>query len=83
MKKGITIGLQHQAKKICSDQVTYQHELTNISNNLRDNLYPKKLLLSSSKGKVKKFVENEEEEKNPTVCLPYIKGVSERIQKVC
>ena len=80
VKHGIARCLQHRAQTISSDSHTYHQEMTRLRNTLRRNNYPDSIL---STRKMNRVSEESETQKPPTVCLPYIRGVSERIQKIC
>ena len=80
VKYGIARCLQHRAQTKSSDSHTYHQEMTRLKNTLRRNNYPDSIL---STRKMNRVSEESETQKPPTVCLPYIRGVSERIQKIC
>lgn len=80
VKHGIVRCLQHRAQTISSDSHTYHQEMTRLKNTLRRNNYPDSILSTKGNNRVR---EENDSQKPPTVCLPYMRGVSEKIQKVC
>ena len=80
LKKGIVRGLQHQAKAIRSNTDAYQEEMISLRHNLHCNKYPE--CITSAPRNLDRRIEDNTQ-KLTTVCLPYIKGLAERIQKIC
>ena len=80
VKKGIVHCLQHWAKAICSDMDAFQEEMISFRHNLHCNNYPEWII--SAPGNLDKRIEDNTQ-KLTTVCLPYVKGLTERIQKIC
>ena len=81
VKKGIVRCLQHRAKLISSDTDTYLREMRTINENLQSNGYPKNIIETTRERRVTE--EDDDNNKPTTVCLPYVKNVSEKIQKIC
>ena len=75
IKKGIVRCLQHQAKTISSDTDAYQEEMISLRHNLHHNNYP--VSITSAPRNL------DNTRKLTTVCLPYVKGLAERIKKIC
>ena len=80
VKKGIVHCLQHQAKSISSDTDVYQEEMISLRHNLHRNTYPERIT-SATRNLDRRIEDNTR--KLTTVCLPYVKGLAERIQKIC
>ena len=80
VKKGIVRCLQHQAKIISSDTDAYQEEMISLRHNLHCNNYPERMT-STPRNLDRRMEDNIQ--KLTTVCLPYVKGLAERIQKIC
>ena len=79
VKKGIVRCLQHRAKTISSDTDAYQ-EMISLRHNLHRNNYPEHI--TSDPRNLERNIE-ENTRKLTTVCLPYVKGLAERILKIC
>ena len=79
VKKGIVRCLQHRAKVISSDDV-YQEEMDSLRETLHRNNYPESIT-SATRNLDRKTEDNTR--KLTTVCLPYVKGLAEKIQKIC
>ena len=71
--------LQHRAKTISSDTDAYQEEMISLRHNLHRNNYPESI--TSAPRNLDRRVEDNTR-KFTTVCLPYVKGLAERIQKM-
>ena len=80
VKKGIGRCLQHRAKTISSDTDAYQEEMISLRHNLHRNNDPE-FIISAQRNVDRRMEDNTR--KLPTVCLPYVKGLAERIQKIC
>ena len=80
VKKGIGRCLQHRAKTISSDTDAYQEEMISLRHNLHRNNYPERI--TSAPRNLDRRIEDNTR-KLTMVCLPYIKGLPERIQKIC
>ena len=80
VKKGIVRCLQHRAKVISSDTDAYQEEMISLRHNLHRNNYPE--CITSAPRNLDRRVEDNTRKLTP-VCLPYVKGLAERIQKMC
>ena len=80
VKKGLVRCLQHRAKTISSDTDAYQEEMISLRHNLHRNNYPERIT-SAPRNLVRRMEDNTR--KLTTVCLPYVKGLAERIQKIC
>ena len=80
VKKGIVYCLQHQAKTISSDTDAYQEEMISLRYNLHHNNYPEHI--TSAQRNLDRRIEDNTQ-KLITVCLLYVKGLAERIQKIC
>ena len=80
VKKGIVRCLQHRSKTISSDTNAYQEEIISLRHNLHHNNNPERIT------PVPRNLEWRIEDKTrklTTVCLPYVKGLGERIQRIC
>ena len=80
VKKEIVRCLQHRAKTISSDTDAYQEEMISLRHNLHRNNYPERIT-SAPKNLDRRVEDNTR--KLTTVCMPYVKGLTERIQKIC
>ena len=80
VKKGIVRCLQHRAKTISSDTDAYQEEMISLRHYLHRNNYPERI--TSAPRNLDWRIEDNTR-KLTTVCLPYVKGLTERIQKIC
>ena len=80
VKKGIVRCLQHRAKTISSDTDAYQEEMISLRHSLHRNNYPE-CITSAPRNLDRRMEDNTR--KHTTVCLPYVKGLAERIQKIC
>ena len=80
LKKGIVCCLKHWAKAISSDIDVYQEEMISSRCNLHHNNYPE--CISSAPRNLDWRIENDDR-KLTTICLPYVKGLAERIQRIC
>ena len=80
VKKGIVRCLQHRAKTISSDTDAYQEVMIRLRHNLHRNNYPG--CITSAPRNLDRRVEDNTR-KLTTVCLPYVKGLAERIKNIC
>ena len=80
VKKGIVRCLQHRAKTICNDTDASQEEMISLRHNLHRNNYPERIT-SAPRNLDRRMEDNTR--KLTTVCLPYVKGLAERIKKIC
>ena len=80
VKKGIDSCLQHRAKAISCDIDAHQEEMISLRHNLHRNNYPGSI--TPAPRNLNRTIENDPI-KLTSVCLPYVKGVAERIQKIC
>ena len=80
VKKGIVRCLQHRAKTISSDTDAYQEEMISLGHNPHHNNNPERI--TSAPRNLDRRVEDNTR-KLTTVCLPYVKGLAERIKKIC
>ena len=80
VKKGIVRCLQHRAKTISSDTDASQEEMISLRHNLHRNNYPERI--TSAPRNLDRRIEDSIR-KLTTVCLYYVKGLAERIQKIC
>ena len=80
VKKVIVHCLQHQAKTISNNTDAYQEEMISLRYNLYHNNHPERITLAPRN--LDKRIEDNTR-KLTTVCLPYVKGLAERIQKIC
>ena len=78
-KKGIVSCVQHRAKTISSDTDAFQEERICLRHNLHRNNYPERITLTPRN--LNRRIEDNTR-KFTTVCLPYVKGLAEWIQKV-
>ena len=77
VKKGIVCCLQHQAKTISSDT---DEEMISLRHNLHRKNYPERIT-SAPRNLDRRMEDNTQ--KLTIVCLLYVKGLAERIQKIC
>ena len=80
VKKGIVHCLQHWAKTISSDTDAYPEEVISLRHNLHRNNYPEHITLAP-RNLDRRMEDNNQ--KLTAVCLPYVKGLAKRIQKIC
>ena len=80
VKKGIVRCLQHRANTISSYTDAYEKEMISLRHNLYRYNYPKRM--TSAPRNLDRRVEDNTL-KLTMVCLPYVKGLAERIQKIC
>ena len=80
VKKGIVRCLQHRAKTISSDTDAYQKEMICLRHNLHRNNYPERI--TSAPRNLDRRIDDNTRKLTP-VCLPYVKGLAERIKKIC
>ena len=80
VNKGIVCCLQHRAKTISGDTDAYQKEMISLRHNLHHNNYPECITLAPRN--LDRRIEDNTQ-KFTTVCLPYVKGLAKRIQKIC
>ena len=80
VKKGIVRCLQHRAKTISSDTDTYQEEMISLRHNLHRSNYPERI--TSAPRNLNSRIEDNTR-KLITICLPYVRGLAEKIQKIC
>ena len=80
VKKGIARCLQHRAKTISSDTDAYQEEMISLRHNLHRYNYPERI--TSAPRNLDRRIEDNTR-KLTTVCLHYVKGIAERVQKIC
>ena len=76
-------GLLDRAHKLCNNQQELKEELELITNTFIANGYPPKKVDEIVLAYKPQDGENSnEEEVNNTLCVPYLKGVSERLEKI-
>ena len=80
VKKGIVRCLQPRAKTISNDTDAYQEEMISLRHNLHRNNYPERIT-SVPRNQDRRIEVNTR--KLTMVCLPYVKGLAERIQNIC
>ena len=80
VKKGIVRCWQHRAKTISSDTDAYQEEMISLRHNLHCNNYPERIT-SAPRNLDRRKKDNTR--KLTMVCLPYVKRLAKRIQKIC
>ena len=80
VKKGFFRYLQQRTKTISSDTDAYQEEIISLRHNINRNNYPERMT-SAPRNQDRSIKDNTR--KLTTVCLPYVKGRAERIQKIC
>ena len=81
-KHGIVRTLVDRALTICNSEDTLQEEINNIKSDLTRNGYPAKLAdqtLEKRKNNTRRALEKENQK---MVCIPYIKGLSEKIRRI-
>ena len=79
VKKGIVRCLQHRAKTISSDTGAYQQEMISLSSNLHRNNNQERIT-SAPRNLDRRMEDNTQ--RLTKVCLPYVQGLAERIQKI-
>ena len=79
VKKGIVCCLQHRAKTMSSDTDAFQEEMISLRHNLHRYNYSE--CKTSAPINLDRRIEDNTR-KLTTVCLPYVKGLAERIQKI-
>ena len=86
IKAGIVKCLTHRAKEVCHPSML-QPELDHIHEVFQDNDYPKQLVRRYIKQQSHKKLgvddEKSEEDTTTLFCLPYVKGLSESIERSC
>ena len=80
VNEGIFRCLQIRAKAISSNTDAYKEEMISLRHNLHRNNYPERI--TSAPRNINRRMEDNTR-KLTTVCLPYVKGLAERIQKLC
>ena len=80
VKKGKVRCLQYRAKTISSDTNEFQEEMISLRHNLQCNNYPEHI--TSAPRNLDRRMEDHTW-KLITVWLPYVKGLAERIEKIC
>ncbi|KAG5895901.1 hypothetical protein JTB14_000513 [Gonioctena quinquepunctata] len=80
-KRGIVRTLVERATHICNDVESLDAELNHIREDLHRNVYPKKLLEEVLK-QLRRTKTSEEQQQSTVICLPYIRGVSEKIRRI-
>ena len=81
VKSGTIRCLAERARKIC-DQEVIQEEMKHLNNAFRMNGYPQHLITRNLREK-KQTRKRRQEDKPPTLFLPYVKGISEKIEVTC
>lgn len=79
VKKGIISCLQHRVANVSTDEGKKDNELKSLTETLQRNGYPKSFVERRSKTKQ----DQQAEAPAATVCLPYNKGLSEKIGRIC
>ena len=79
VKKGIVRCLKHRAKTISRDSDAYQEEMISLRHKIHRNNYP--VRITSAPRNIDTIPDNTRQ--LTTVCLPYVKGLAETIQKMC
>ena len=86
VKTGTINCLKNRAERIC-DEENKEEELSHLKDVFRNNGYPVQLIVCTLARKCARSddvnVDEPEEERPKTMHLPYIKGLSEAIQRVC
>ena len=80
IKKGIVSCLQHRARTICADPKIQREELEDITTTFERNDYPRSFV---NKRKRNTATDGEEQEPITTASLPYCRGVSEKLRRIC
>ena len=80
-KKGIVRCLQYQLKAISSDADAYQEEMISLRHNFHHNNYYPESIISALR-KLDRRIEDDTRNLT-TVCMTYVKGLAEKIQKIC
>ena len=95
VKSGIVQGLADRAIRVCSSSEDRDRELKRIAGVMQGNGYPRKFTEKAISKQMKRRLKQQEgsgelggkvseqlQEKEPTVKIPYIEGVSEQIRRV-
>ena len=85
IKRGIVKCLQHRVKNISTDERKKNSELSKLTETMQRNGYPKGFLTCKKKTVTSEGDSNSQQAETPvrTVSLPYTKGLSEKIQRIC
>ena len=81
VKSGNIWCLAERARKIC-DQEVIQEEMKHLNNAFRMNGYPQHLITYNLREK-EQTRKRGQEDKPPTLFLPYVQGISEKIEVAC
>ena len=85
IKRGTVKCLQHRVKNISTDERKKNSELSKLTETMQRNGYPKGFLTCKKKTVTSEGDSNSQQAETPvtTVSLPYTKGLSEKIQRIC
>ena len=75
-------ALQRRAYTICSDETSKLNELEKVKVDLKNNGYPISLIKKCEKEITKPIYRDDNDDQNINICVPYIKGVTERTSKI-
>ena len=78
VKRGIIRCLQHRKKAISIDSEVYQKEIKSLRDKLHRNSYPESI---KSAPRNLDWIRDNDTWKLITVCLPYVKGLAEKIER--
>ena len=82
VKNGIIRTLLHRSRNICQDTTTLNQELAHLTTVFQRNGYPRPLIRRALR--ISPTPTNRERpEPKATVSIPFVKGVSERIKRIC
>ena len=75
-------ALQRRAYNICSEEDSKEEELDTVKTYLKNNGYPQKLINKCNQEIMKPKFDNNDNERKIIVTAPYIKGATERVDKL-
>ena len=79
VKNGIIRTLLHRSRNICQDTTTLNQELAHLTTVFQRNGYPRPLIRRA----LPTPTNRDRPEPKATVSIPFVKGVSERIKRIC
>ncbi len=85
VKNGIIHTLKHRVKTICRDEITLTEEMEHLKSVFKKNGYPCDTVnraLHHQRNK-RRSKEEQTQRTEVTTTIPYVKGVSERIRRIC
>ena len=82
IKRGIVKCLQHRVQTVSTDEQKKNKELSRLTDTMQRNGYPKGFLKCKTKTATQSDID-QAEKPAATVSLPYTKGLSEKIRRIC